>query len=58
MGYERLFETYFDDPALIHDIQNTFTEVWLAVFEEVLARVEVDHIHFWEDISFGKGPMV
>jgi len=58
MGYEKLFEMYFDDPALVHDIQNTFTEVWLAVFEEVLSRVEVDHIHFWEDISFGKGPMV
>ena len=58
MGYEKLFEMYFDDPALVHDIQNTFTEVWLAVFEEVLSQVEVDHIHFWEDISFGKGPMV
>ena len=58
MGYERLFESYFDNPALVHDIQNTFTELWIAVFEEVLAQVEVDHIHFWEDISFGKGPMV
>lgn len=58
MGYEKLFNTYFDDPALIHDIQNTFTEVWLAVFEEVLSQVDVDHVHFWEDISFGKGPMV
>lgn len=58
LGYEKLFELYYDDPALVHDVQNTFTEVWLATFEEVLAQVEVDHIHFWEDISFGKGPMV
>jgi len=58
MGYQTLFETYFDDPALVHDIQNTFTEIWIAVFEEVLSQVEVDMIHFWEDISFGKGPMV
>ena len=58
MGYEKLFEMYYDDPELMHDIQNTFTELWIAVFEEVLSRVEVDHIHFWEDISFGKGPMV
>ena len=58
MGYQTLFETYFDDPGLVHDIQNTFTDLWIAVFEEVLSQVEVDHIHFWEDISFGKGPMV
>lgn len=58
LGYEKLFELFYDDPALVHDIQNTFTEVWIAVFEEVLSQVEVDHIHFWEDISFGKGPMV
>ena len=58
MGYEHLFEMYYDDPALVHDIENTFTELWIAVFEEVLGQVEVDHIHFWEDISMGKGPMV
>ena len=58
MGYETLFETYFDDPELVHDVQNTFTDLWIAVFEEVLSQVDVDLIHFWEDISFGKGPMV
>lgn len=58
MGYERLFESYFDDPELVHDVLSTFTDLWIAVYEEVLAQVEVDHIHFWEDISFGKGPMV
>lgn len=58
MGYEKLFEMYYDDPELVHDITGTFTDLWIAVYEEVLSRVEVDHIHFWEDISFGKGPMV
>lgn len=58
MGYEKLFEMYYDDPKTVHDVMNTFTEVWLATFEEVLSQVEVDHLHFWEDISFGKGPMV
>jgi hypothetical protein len=24
----------------------------------VLNQVEIDHLHFWEDISAGKGPMV
>ncbi|MHC4442429.1 MAG: uroporphyrinogen decarboxylase family protein [Planctomycetota bacterium] len=58
MGYENLFYCYYDEPELIHDILNTFTEVWIAVYAEVLDQVEVDMIHFWEDISFGKGSMV
>jgi uroporphyrinogen decarboxylase len=45
-------------PDLIHDILNTFTNIWLAVFEEVTSRVEIDQWHIWEDISFGKGCMI
>lgn len=58
VGYEKLFFMYYDEPELVHDILSTFTDVWLAVFEEVLQQVDVDHFHFWEDISAGKGPMV
>ncbi len=58
MGYQNLFYAYRDQPELIHDIQKTLTEVWLAVYAEVLAEVEVDALHVWEDISAGKGSMV
>jgi hypothetical protein len=58
MGYEKLFYNYSDDPALIHDIQKTFTEVWLAVYEEVLSQTDVDLFVIWEDISAGTGSMV
>lgn len=58
LGYETLFYWYFDEPALLHDMLSTFTDLWIRVYEEVLAQVDVDHIHFWEDISAGKGPMV
>ncbi len=58
MGYEKLFYAYTDDPALIHDIQKTFTDVWLAVYEEVLAQTDVDLFVVWEDISAGTGSMV
>ena len=58
MGYERLFYSYFDDPELIHDIQRTFTELWIAIYEEVLAQTSVDLFIFWEDISAGSGSMV
>jgi len=58
MGYENLFVAYATDPALVHDILKTFTELWINVYSEVLAQVEVDVWHIWEDVSFGKGPMI
>lgn len=58
IGYEHLFYMYYDDPELIHEIMETFTELWIAVFAEVLKDVEIDHLQIWEDISFGNGPMV
>jgi len=58
MGYENLFYAYRDQPDLIHDIQKTLTEIWLAVYAEVLAEVEIDAVHIWEDISAGSGSMV
>ena len=58
MGYEHLFYNYFDAPDLIHDIQNHFTELWIAVYEEVLSQTDVDMAIIWEDISAGSGSMV
>lgn len=58
LGYDHLFYAYSDKPILIHDMLKTFTELWIAVYSEVLADVEIDAVHIWEDISFGKGSMV
>jgi len=58
IGYQNLFYWFYDNPGLIHDILKTFTELWINVYSEVLSQVEVDHIHIWEDISFGRGSMV
>ena len=58
MGYENLFYSYHDDPALIHDIVDTFTELWIALYEEVLQYTDVDCVHIWEDISYGAGSMI
>ncbi|MCL5987213.1 MAG: hypothetical protein M1371_11735 [Actinobacteria bacterium] len=58
MGYENLFYAYFDRPDLVHDVLNTFTEIWIAVWSEVIAQIDVDLVHIWEDISFGRGSMV
>lgn len=58
IGYENTFVWYALDPKLIHDIIGTFAEIWIAVYSEVLDQVDIDMWHIWEDISFGKGPMI
>lgn len=58
LGYDHLFYAYIDNPKLIHDMLKTFTDLWIAVYSEVLADVKIDAVHIWEDISFDKGSMV
>ncbi len=58
LGYENLFIWYHEEPALIHDILSTFTEIWIAVFSEVLDQVEVDDWQIWEDMSDKNGSMI
>jgi uroporphyrinogen decarboxylase len=58
MGYDTLFISYYESPDLVHDIVSTFTDMWIALYEEVLSYTDVDHLQIWEDISFGSGSMV
>jgi Uroporphyrinogen decarboxylase (URO-D) len=58
MGYEHLFLNYYDDPGLIHDINSTFTDLWIALWEEILGQTSFDVLHIFEDMSSGLGSMV
>jgi len=58
IGYENLFLFYYDKPDLIKDILDRLTDIWIALWEEVLSFTEVDLCNLWEDISSGKGSMV
>lgn len=58
MGYENLFLAYYDSPELVHDILDTFAQLWMNLWEEVLGVMEVDMVHFFEDVSMGTGSMI
>jgi uroporphyrinogen decarboxylase len=58
LGYKNLFYFYYDEPDLIKDMLNTFTDLWIAIWEEVASRVDVDVAHIFEDVSSGKGSMI
>jgi uroporphyrinogen-III decarboxylase len=58
MGAEELLMAFYDEPDLVRDIMRTCTDVWLAVYEEVVKSVRVDHIHIWEDMSGKQGSLI
>ncbi|MHB1348134.1 MAG: uroporphyrinogen decarboxylase family protein [Candidatus Humimicrobiaceae bacterium] len=58
IGYENLFLFYYDKPDLIKDILDRLTDIWIALWEEVLSFTDVDLCNLWEDISSGRGSMI
>lgn len=58
LGYENLFYYYYDKPDLIKDMLSTFTGLWIAIWEEVMARTDIDAVHIWEDMSTGTSSMI
>ena len=58
IGYENLFLFYYDKPDLIKDILDRLTDIWIALWEEVLSFTDIDLCNLWEDISSGRGSMI
>jgi len=58
MGDENLAYTFYDDPGLVHDIMDTYTEMVLAIWTKMAAEIEFDLIEFWEDMCFRSGSLI
>ena len=58
LGDEECLMAFYDQPDLVHDIMNHLTEVYLAVFAEVVKEVRVDLIHIWEDMCGRQGSLI
>ena len=58
MGIEKQLVMYYDDPQLMHDINRHLAQVWLAVLEEIVSRVNLDFVYVWEDMAFRNGPLI
>jgi uroporphyrinogen decarboxylase len=58
MGAEELLMAFYDEPTLVRDIMRTYTDLWLALYEEIVKVVRVDHIHIWEDMSGKQGSLI
>jgi uroporphyrinogen decarboxylase len=50
---------FHDDPALIRDMMNHLTDLYLSVFRRIIdSGVRVDVIHIWEDMSGRQGSLI
>ncbi|NQU10376.1 hypothetical protein HQ590_06285 [bacterium] len=59
LGDEECLLAFYTMPDLVAEIMNHLTNLYLHVFERVLAAgVRVDVIHIWEDMSGRQGPLI
>jgi len=58
LGDENLAYAFYDEPAMVHDIMDTYTEMAVAVWEKMTADVQFDLIECWEDMASKNGPLV
>ena len=58
LGAEELLIGFYTMPDVIRDIMETHTTLWLALYERIAARLRIDHIHIWEDMSGRQGSLI
>ena len=58
VGAEELFYFFYDAPDMIMDIMNSFTDIWLKLFKKASEKVQIDHIHIWEDMCGKQGLLI
>ena len=58
LGVEELLISFYERPALVKDMMQHLTSVWLAVWERVANEVPISHIHIWEDMSGKAGSLI
>ena len=57
-GVESVLVGYYDEPEMLHEIARAHADLWLALYAEVAARVQIDHVHIWEDMSGKQGSLI
>lgn len=58
MGDEALAYAFYDDPELVHDMMEYYTDLALNVWEKMVVDVEFDLIEVWEDMASKNGALI
>jgi uroporphyrinogen-III decarboxylase len=58
IGEENLYYWYYDKPELIKRILDHLCEMWLAIAEELTARIDFDFGRLYEDMAYKGGSLI
>ena len=58
MGDENLMYAFYDDPELVHDMMDTYTDMVIAIWSAMAQEVEFDLIECWEDMASKNGSLI
>ena len=58
MGDENLAYAFYDEPDLVHDIMDDYTEMAIGIWEKQVAEVDFDLIECWEDMASKNGSLI
>jgi uroporphyrinogen decarboxylase len=58
LGAEELLVSFYAEPAMVRDMMEHLVTLWLSLWEQVAAEVQIDHIHIWEDMSGRQGSLI
>jgi hypothetical protein len=57
-GIENLSLTYYDHPALLHEILEHWVYFYCRLMDHVWTDVQFDFILIWEDMAYKNGPLI
>jgi uroporphyrinogen decarboxylase len=58
MGAQGVLLGLYDWPDVVRDIMETYTSLWLALWEAADRTVRIDHVHIWEDMCGRQGSLI
>ena len=58
LGLENTLYLFFDDPMLVNEILEFFTDYYIKLYSKIVSRIKVDYILIGEDMAFKNGPLV
>ena len=58
LGDVNLAFAFYDNPGLVHDIMDTYTEVALQIWSRMVRDVDFDLIECWEDMASKNGSLI
>jgi len=58
VGFENLSMMFYDQPALVHEMMDFWTEFLIRVYDPVLSRLKADYVIISEDMAYKTQAMI